>query len=275
MGLLNLCFNNSLRKEFIMNRKFTFNEDPELYEKMRPNYPEKLINDIITKTSLSKKKEILEIGPGTGQITFPFAEKGFSITCIELGKELADFLIKKFRGYQNIDVINSSFEDWNSGGKTFDLIISAQAFHWIDKKIGYPKVASLLNPNSYFALIWIFTDTVGCSSEIEKVYAKYMPKINFPESIGIQLKKRYLDIKSAQIFNDINIFQYPFSIEYSAEEHLDLLNTYSDHRNLENETKSLLFKDIKEIINQHGGKIRRDYVAVLYLIYNKKGCKGL
>lgn len=250
-----------------MDRKFTFSEDPELYERMRPKYPEKLINDIIEKTSLSKGKEILEIGPGTGQITCPFVAKGFAITCIELGKNLADFLIKKLRGSQNAKVINSSFEDWASDGKTFDLIISAQAFHWIDKQIGYLKVASLLKPSGFLALIWIFTDTIEYSSEFAKVYAKYMPENKPPESIEIQTKKRYIEIESAKIFNDIKIFQYPFSIEYLTGEHLDLLNTYSDHRTLENETKSLLFRDIKEIIDRHGGKVRKDYVAVLYLTH--------
>jgi SAM-dependent methyltransferase len=250
-----------------MDRKFTFNEDPELYERMRPKYPENLINDIIEKTSLSKDKEILEIGPGTGQITCPFAEKGFSITCIELGKELAEFLVKKFSGCQNVKVVNSSFEDWINNGKTFDLIISAQAFHWIDKQIGYSKAASLLKPGGFLALVWIY-DTIEFSSEFEKVYAKYTPENKTPESIEIQTKKRYLEIESVKIFNDIKTFQYPFSIEYSTEEHLDLLNTYSDHRTLENETKTLLFRDIKEIIDKHGGKVRKDYVAVLYLIHN-------
>lgn len=251
-----------------MELKFSFSEDPELYERMRPKYPEKLINDIIEKTSLSKEKEILEIGPGTGQITAPFVEKGYNITCIELGKDLATFLVNKFEDYQNVKVINSSFEDWSSEGKNYDLIMSAQAFHWIDKQIGYLKVASLLKSGGFLALIWIFTETIEFRAEFDTAYKKYIPNSKPPESIEIQIRTRYLEIDSVKIFNNIKIFQYPFSIEYSTEDYLDLLNTYSDHRALENKIRTQLFKEIKEIIDYHGGKLKKSYVAVLYLIQN-------
>lgn len=255
------------RKDLIVDKKLTFNEDPELYDRMRPKYPVELINDVILKTALSKDKEILEIGPGTGQITYPFVEKGYLITCIELGKELADFLKTKLKVYQNVKLINSSFEDWKSEGKTFDLIISAQAFHWIDKQVGYQKVANLLKPSGFLALIWIFTEAIEFRSEFDRAYQKYLPDSKPPESIEIQIQKRYSEIASANIYKDIRIFQYPFSIEYSTEEYLDLLNTYSDHRSLEERTRNLLFTEIKNIIDCHGGKIRENYVATLYLMH--------
>lgn len=48
------------------------------------SYPEKLIQDIISKTDLKLKDRLLEIGAGNGKATIQFAEKGYEIQIIEL-----------------------------------------------------------------------------------------------------------------------------------------------------------------------------------------------
>ena len=57
-------------------------------------------------------------------------------------------------------------------------MLSAQAFHWIDKKRGINKILKLLKDNGSIGLIW----NVDKSQETEfwkqsgKVYDKYLPK---------------------------------------------------------------------------------------------------
>lgn len=36
--------------------------------------------------------------------------------------------------------------------KSFDLVISATAFHWISPEIGYPKAAQVLKDSGYIAI---------------------------------------------------------------------------------------------------------------------------
>lgn len=55
------------------------------YEEIRPSYPEKLIQDVISKTDLKLNDRLLEIGAGTGKATIQFADKGFRVQAIELG----------------------------------------------------------------------------------------------------------------------------------------------------------------------------------------------
>lgn len=52
------------------------------YDEIRPSYPEKLIDDIISKTEIKSNDRLLEIGAGTGKATIQFAEKGFAIHVI-------------------------------------------------------------------------------------------------------------------------------------------------------------------------------------------------
>lgn len=249
-----------------MDKKLTFNEFPELYEKLRPTYPEELIEDIIKYSALTFDSEILEIGPGTGQITFPFAKKGYPITGVEIGEKLFTYLQNKFMNYFNTTIINSSFEEWESKEKKFDLIISAQAFHWIDPKIGYAKVAKLLKKNGNLALIWIYHLSTNLIDELDKVYMKYFPDNKKPDDVELRISKQIEEIQDAKQFENLRIYKYPFEIEYTSSQYIDLLDTYSDHRNLDNKIKLKLYNGIRKIINKSDGKINKPYVATLYLL---------
>ncbi len=115
----------------------TFYQAAHVYDEIRPGYPTALIEDIIAISALLQGVRILEIGFGTGQATLPFAQHGYAITCIELGKELATLAAEKCQPYSNVQVVNIAFEDWPPEEQAFDLVMSATAFHWIPREIGY------------------------------------------------------------------------------------------------------------------------------------------
>lgn len=131
-----------------------FDTVAELYDEIRPSYPQVVIDWILEITKISKQDSILEIGPGTGQATGEFARRGFSIHCIEIGKNLAALLKKNIEKY-NVTVDVSSFEKWRppDSFKT-SLIYSATAFHWVDKNIKYKKCYHLLDSDGYLVVFW-------------------------------------------------------------------------------------------------------------------------
>jgi len=54
------------------------------------------------------------------------------------------------------------------------------------------------------------------------------------------------------------------------DQYLKLLNTYSDHRNLDEERRSKLFTGVATLIEEEfGGTIVRPYLSVLYLAKKK------
>ncbi len=69
--------------------KTTFDEVAEIYDRARPSYPEQLFDDLVALADLQPGESLLEIGCGTGRTTLPLAERGFRITCVELGENLA------------------------------------------------------------------------------------------------------------------------------------------------------------------------------------------
>ncbi|WP_236788829.1 bifunctional 2-polyprenyl-6-hydroxyphenol methylase/3-demethylubiquinol 3-O-methyltransferase UbiG [Amycolatopsis sp. GM8] len=72
---------------------------------------------------------VLEIGCGTGQATMPLAKRGYAITAVELGAEMAAVAHRKLADFPDVEITVSAFEDWPLLREPFDSVFAATAFH--------------------------------------------------------------------------------------------------------------------------------------------------
>lgn len=251
-----------------LKNKGTFNKVAVLYNKARPTYPDALFERLIDVTALPPNAKLIEIGPGTGQATKPLADRGYEITAIELGKDLADVAREVLKNYENVTVIIGSFEDTNLPEHSFDLVFAATAFHWIKPELRYAKPHKLLKPNGHLAIIHTnyISDEQGDvffkASQI--VYDKYYTndgkdKPILPTPADVQPTE--LDEK---LFKLTNFSTFPMVVEYTANDYADLINTYSPTLALpENKSREFL-ADIKELINKDfNSKVSKHFVMSL------------
>ena len=68
-------------------------------ERRRPGYPSALVDAVVEGAGLVAGDRLLEIGCGPGLATLPFAERGFHITAVEPGAEMARLARLRLRGY--------------------------------------------------------------------------------------------------------------------------------------------------------------------------------
>jgi ubiquinone/menaquinone biosynthesis C-methylase UbiE len=256
----------------------TFNRDAHQYDQARPGYPDKLFEDIVTFSEIPTDGKILEIGCGTGQATIPFAQRGYSIHCIELGENLAEIARKKLIPYPQAQVSIGAFEKLSLVDESFDLAISATAFHWIDPHIGYKKLARVLKPAGAIALFWNKPVQTELSNKffqsIQDIYmqvvpsmAKKFPGLPHPDEIQLPVKA---DINKSGKFGKVTVKKYKWDQAYTAPEYTELLDTYSDHITLDTDTKATLFAQIENQIEaQHGGRIVKEHLTILYLAQRK------
>lgn len=97
-------------KDFYRSLGWTFDSSAEIYDNCRPRYANNAFNKLIEFTGLDYGARVLEIGCGAGQATLPMAERGYSLTAIEPGINLADLTRKKLRSYPNANVVTGKFE---------------------------------------------------------------------------------------------------------------------------------------------------------------------
>src|SRR5436309_12388804 len=133
--------------------KATFDDIAETYDMARPAYPGQLFDDLVALAKLPPNAHLVEIGCGTGRTTLPLASRGFRVTCIELGENLAAVARRNLAPFPEVRVVVAPFETWDRGGETFDLIYAAASWHWLDPGIRFRKAAALLKRGGYLAII--------------------------------------------------------------------------------------------------------------------------
>lgn len=245
----------------------SFDRVPGLYDEFRPGYPQELVDGIIKLSRFPQSVRILEVGSGTGKATSLFAPRGYAIHCIEPGGNLVEVAKRNLHDYPRVTFEITRFEDWQESPASFDLVMSAQAFHWISAETGYPKAARSLKPGGALALFWNmhpgFQGQVA--EELRAIYREIAPELaSTQDSIEETIQERTEEISRCGCFGPVTVHRFPWSCTYKTWQYIGLLNTHSDHIRLKPQTRQHLFDEISIVLNVHGGLIERDYVAVLY-----------
>src|SRR5258708_23885700 len=129
------------------------NEVPELYDRVRPAYPGELFADLAAITGMDSGSPVLEVGCGTGEATRSLAALGYPVTAIEPGAGMAALARQRLAAFGNVEVENSTFEEWDDGGRRFDVLVAASAWHWVDPSIGWRRAHDVLHAGGWMALL--------------------------------------------------------------------------------------------------------------------------
>jgi SAM-dependent methyltransferase len=190
------------------------------------------------------------------------------MVCVEPGASLVALAQKRLEAYQQISFDVSTFEDWSADDQRFDLVLSAQAFHWIPTSIAYEKSARILKPSGCLALVWnMHPDASGPLWEtMQRIYADLWPS-GYDETIPYQemAELRAKEISESGDFDPPQVGIFPWSETYTTERYLGLLSTNSNHISLQPELRHRLFSAIAGLIDSYGGKIERPYLAYAYV----------
>lgn len=90
----------------------SFNRVASLYDRYRRGYPEEVVDRLVAAAGIERGRRVLEIGPGTGQLTRPLLQRGAWVTAVELGQDLAALAQRNLADYPHFEMVVSSFEDW-------------------------------------------------------------------------------------------------------------------------------------------------------------------
>jgi len=244
-----------------------WNKLADFYDDYRPDYPEELIKMIVNKADLIAGSKVLEIGAGSGKATAQFADYGFEMLCIEPGADLAKKGSEKFKD-KNIKFIISPFEDYAEPPEYFDIIIAAQAFHWISQPIGFEKCANTLKKDGYLAPFWkidLFRRDVDLDRELWDIKNKYsgfvscMPEEDYPKRMESITSK----IAGSGLFLKPEIMHFYQEINFTADDYYKYILT-GGGLNITDAEKQACHEELTQLAKKCNG-IKRNFTYELYL----------
>lgn len=138
-------------------RRNWYSKVADAYNRVRPRYSKELIHRAVELAQLSSEAAILEIGCGPGIATVEFAQFGFSMLCLEPSQEACQLARQNCAQYPNINIRNTTFEEWELETERFIAVLAANSIHWVQPEIGYSKAADALQDNGSLILLWNMT----------------------------------------------------------------------------------------------------------------------
>jgi trans-aconitate methyltransferase len=241
--------------------KLTFNRSAAFYDEIRPGYCDELIRDVVELSAIPDDGVILEVGCGTGKATRPFAERGYEMVCLDIGKDLISVARQQLRRFSQITFLLANFDAW-CPIRQFDLLICATAFHWLNPQLRYKRAAAALGAHGSLA---VFSNQHvgkedGFFGEVQAVYDKYYVSTQSQSgALSAGSDEPGIDAFAAPVRRI-----YPWRQAYTSEEYIKLLGTYSDHIALPDHNRELLFDGIVDLIDRrYGGTVVKQYEAVL------------
>ncbi|MBR8837002.1 MAG: class I SAM-dependent methyltransferase [Stigonema ocellatum SAG 48.90 = DSM 106950] len=248
-------------------RKHWYSPAAEAYNKARPRYPQDLIDQVVGIAHLTTDSKILEVGCGPATATVAIAQLGCSIICLEPNPDFCRLAQQNCQPYPNVEIQNTSFEEWTPQFEKFDAVLAASSIHWISPEVGYPKAANALKQRGYLILLWNkeLQPSYEVYLNLSEVYQLHAPSLDryqdreTQEEILRGLGNMVID--SGQFKNLIS-GQVTSFVTYTVDEYLMLLNTYSPYLKLDPRSKEALFAGLRQRIeHDFGSSIQLSYIS--------------
>ena len=122
-----------------------------VYERGRPPYPEEALDWLLP----AGRPKVLDLGAGTGKLTRQVRARGLEVTAVDPSEGMLAELRKVLPG---VPALPGTAESIPVPDHSADVVLCAQAWHWVDPERAVPEVARVLSPGGRLGLIWNLRD---------------------------------------------------------------------------------------------------------------------
>jgi SAM-dependent methyltransferase len=252
----------------------SFDEVPELYDRVRPVYPDEMLRDLATIGGLTAASDVLEVGSGTGQATQSLAPLVRTVTAVEPGVGMMALARRRLAHIDNVRFETSTFEQWDAHDRRFDAIVAASSWHWVDQPIGWNRAYDLLRPGGWMALAGHVVvrrpgeaEVYAATADLHQHYSPDNPDWSRPpleEDVSATSEGWGLVPDPGPLFGPTLVRFYPTMQTFDGAGFADLLRTQSPYRRLASDVREQLLAAVAERIqHQMHDVAHRRYLSVL------------
>ena len=266
-----------------------FDEVADEYDRIRPTYPDELVDRACRVAGLGAGDRVLEIGCGSGQLTRSLVARGLHVTALEPGQNLIALARQNLDGAEAVEFINARFEDAPCPREHFRAVFSASALHWVDPTVSWRKIADVLVPGGTLALIsYLGLEEERSKHDQEAVLAAIRtvapdiaaewPTYRDLDATLAGVEQRRANVSAvwswlgcydlaqdyaSGLFGEVQVAVLPRLVELTADELNAVTRTMSFHARLSPDQRQALERETGALYERLGRPIRASTVATL------------
>lgn len=241
----------------------SFGSDAARYDSARPGYPDELVARVLAG---SCGNAVLDVGCGTGIAARQFQSAGCAVLGVEPDERMAAFA--RARG---LPVEIATFEDWDPAGRTFDVVIAAQSWHWVEPVAGAVKAAQVLRPQGRLAIFGhVYEPPAALADAFAAAYRSVVPRSPFGPDAGRRPLELYQAlygsiadaVRGTGRFCEPEQWRFDWQRPYTRDEWLALLPTTGGMTTLTPDKAAVVLDAVGQVIDSLGGSFSMQYTTL-------------
>jgi len=222
----------------------SFGRAAEIYERGRPGYPAAALDWLLP----AGRPRVVDLGAGTGKLTRQIRARGLEVTAVDPSERMLAQLTLSVPG---VPVLIGSAERIPMPEDSADVVLVAQAWHWVDPARAVPEVARILSPGGRLGLVWNLRDET----------VPWVRRLG--EIIGSEERDRQTTVGPP--FGPVEIEYFRWSTTLGPERLLDLVASRSAIILLPADERAAVLSEVRKLVATHPDLVGRTEFELPYV----------
>ena len=228
----------------------------ELYERVRPSYPDEAVAWLATRLGVDATSTVLDLGAGTGKLTRAFVGRVARVIAVEPGLEM---LAQLRRTVPEAEALHGAAEAIPLPDDAVDAVVCGQSFHWFKRDDALREIRRVLRAGGGLGLIWNMRDPDDpVQDEITALLQPFVPpgRSALPTTVATFV---------AEAFGELENAAFSFEQELDADGVADRILSISFVAAASEERQAALAAALRALVAERGGRVAFRYRTEAYV----------
>ena len=236
----------------------SFEEISELYERVRPSYPDEAVDWLVDRLNVDVGSTVLDLGAGTGKLTRLFVGRVARVVAVEPGPEM---LATLRRVVPEAEALLGAAEAMPVEDDSADAVVCGQSFHWFRRDEAVREISRVLRPGGGLGLIWNARDPGDpLQAEVTQLLEPFVPQ-------GREALPTTAARFVAEAFGDLLTAEFRFEQELDADALVGRILSISFVAAADEQGRLELQHRLRAMAEAHGGRVRFRYRTEAYVSF--------
>jgi ubiquinone/menaquinone biosynthesis C-methylase UbiE len=237
----------------------SFDEVAELYERVRPSYPDEAIDWLAGRLGIDGRSSVLDLGAGTGKLTRAFVRRAARVVAVEPGPEM---LAQLRRAVPEAEAMLGAAEAIPLPDGAVDAVVCGQSFHWFRIDEALDEIRRVLRNDGGLGLIWNRRDPDDpVQDEITVLLEPFVPpgRPQLQASVAAFVERTFGDTLSHAV---------PFEQKLDADAVVDRIASTSFVAAAPEARRLELEQALRALVAARGGRVSFRYVTQAFVTFS-------